>query len=107
MSEMQAAPYANRTDLNAGAAGSPPAQPVQAPSGQPYGARGQQEAAQRSIPLPDFAAQTARPNEPVTQGMDSGPGLSAAAAGMPVAPRDDTDAVAMQLRAIYAVYPTS
>lgn len=103
--------YSNRTDLNAGPR-STPNQGVHAAGGQPYGQRGQQEAAQQALPLPNFAgmplnAPSARPNEPITRGMDSGPGLSAAQAGIPVAPPDDSQDVAAQLRAVYSVYPTS
>lgn len=89
--------YPNRTDMNG------PLAPT-APTGQPYGARGQQIAAQQALPmgppgstspqagasgpppsapppalpppgsLPAFGRPTERPNEPVTHGAASGPG---------------------------------
>lgn len=91
--------YPNRTDMNAGAT-----QPVRAASGQQYGQRGQQEAAQQAIPLPDFSAATARPNEPISHGMPTGPGPGPVAAGIPAAPATDSSVVD-QIRAIYQVYP--
>ena len=84
--------YANRTDLNR-------AVPVQAPTGQPYGARKAQMDAQRAIPLApppappgpqaggaavpagpapgdlgSLTRATERPSEPLTAGLASGPG---------------------------------
>lgn len=111
--------YANRTDLNGPL-------PVQAASGQPYGARIAQERAQQAVPLAapprpapppvtgpalaapapgglgDFLRPTERPNEPLTSGIDSGPGPGSEAlrlAGM-------ADTAADELRAIYLRYPT-
>lgn len=115
--------YAQRTDLNQNRA-----LPVQAASGQQYGARAAQEAAQRAVPLAappaarppapapsaqpvgaglagmlDFAnPQTARPGEPVTAGapLGAGPGPEAiAAAGLG---GDDL----AEIRALYQRYPT-
>lgn len=100
-----------RTDLQA-----VPDQPVTAASGQPYGERGAQEAAQRAIPLPDLAAATVRPNEPIHAGMATGPGPSPAQAGIPtgamggaagaagpVTPAQD---VSDFFRALFTAYPT-
>lgn len=91
--------YANRSDLNAGT------QPVRAATNQPYGVAGQQQDAQQQIPLPDFGAPTARPGEPITHGMPTGPGPGPLAAGIPSAASSGDD-VANQLRAIYSVYPS-
>lgn len=86
--------YANRTDLAASAGDT---QPIQAPTGLPYGQRQQVVAAQQSQPLPGdpyrqalqgatqaataasfptglMNAPTARPNEPITHGLSTGPG---------------------------------
>jgi hypothetical protein len=72
------ASYSNRSDLNA--------QPVRTATNQPYGQAGQQQAAQRAIPLPTqggapvgpqpapLNASTQRPNEPLTAGIPTGPG---------------------------------
>lgn len=91
--------YSNRTDLQAGT------QPVRAAPGQQYGQGAQQERAQQMVPLPDFTAPTTRPHEPLTHGMDVGPGASAAQAGIPVAPPPQAD-VLDRLRAIYQTFPT-
>lgn len=93
--------YGNRSDMNAA-----PKQPIRAVPNQEYGKVGQQEAAQQAVPLPDFAAPTARPNEPITSGMPTGPGPTPQQAGIPQAPSNDVS-VADQLRAIYSVYPSS
>lgn len=93
--------YPNRTDMTASAG----TQPATAPTGQPYGQHGQQIAAQQAIPLPAFDAPTGRPNEPVTAGLNSGPGPTAAEAGIPGAP-GSKQSVSEQLRAIFTVYPT-
>lgn len=90
--------YGNRSDLNAGT------QPIRAVPNQPYGVAGQQQAAQQAVPLPDFGAPTARPNEPITHGMPTGPGPGPAQAGIPMAADPAADTAA-QLRAIYSVYP--
>jgi hypothetical protein len=87
--------YANRTDM---------AQPVQAPTGLPYGERQALEQAQQEAPVPATpdpfdrilaAAQqfpmdmgpinrpTERPNEPVTAGLRAGPGPGPEVLGMP------------------------
>jgi len=70
--------YTNRADLNSNK------QPIAAAPNQPYGARGAQEAAQSTIPLPQqgpapgsfgqLGRPTERPNEPVTAGVPTGPG---------------------------------
>lgn len=83
--------YANRTDLQTG---SKPL-PITAVPGQPYGAAGQQMAAQASVPmaptsiapaqpeapmgtmageLPSLMAPSDRPHEPLTHGLAVGPG---------------------------------
>lgn len=91
-SKADAVDYSNRTDL---AQGTPP-QPVTAAPNQAYGERGAQEQAQQEMPLPDaqagmmqqamgaaqahdfqpvnLGAPTARPGEPITAGLSSGPG---------------------------------
>lgn len=98
------AQYPNRSDLQRG----PRAQPVTAASGQTYGVRAEQEAAQRQIPLPaqapivPLSAPTQRPTEPLTAGLPigAGPGPEVLSA-MPRA--DDTRAV---LAAWYAEDPS-
>jgi hypothetical protein len=88
--------YGNRSDLNGP---KPPGMPlpVQAASGQAYGARKQQEDAQRAIPMasapgmsqpamspeqiPSLTDPTTRPNEPVTAGLPVGPGPGPEALG--------------------------
>jgi hypothetical protein len=85
--------YSNRTDLNGPR---PPGQPlpVQSASGQPYGARKEQEDAQRAIPMaagtalppspeqvPSLADPSTRPNEPVTTGLPLGAGAGPEALG--------------------------
>lgn len=111
--------YAQRTDLNANRG----PLPVQAASGQAYGVRGAQEAAQRAVPIsappappqPTMAAvapaplpgelgdplrATERPDEPLSAGLDWGPGPGSEALGIGGDPSGD------ELRAIYARYPT-
>lgn len=99
--------YPNRTDLNRNlAAAAPSQQPIRAASGQTYGERGRQEAAQRMMPLPEVAvppldAPSMRPGEPVQAGLPSGPGPgpeAVRAVGQPQDPLAD-------LRALYAAYP--
>lgn len=101
--------YSNRHDLN-------PVQAPKAPTGQTYGAAGQQVAAQQAIPLPgagagpvapgpppggapsgapapptgpapgelpSLHAPTDRPNEPLTNGIASGPGAGPEALAPP------------------------
>lgn len=84
--------YTNRTDLNT------PKLPVQTATGQEYGMATQQANAQRAVPmapqatpLPQpgsmpYISPTERPNEPVTSGIDYGPGPGADALG--TAPRN-------------------
>lgn len=96
--------YSQRSDLNQ--------QPVRTATGQPYGAAGQQRAAQQAQPLPqqqppnlgDLHGPTARPEEPVTAGaaMGAGPGPQQAGIG-PAASQDDTLAY---LQGLYRAYPT-
>lgn len=82
--------YRNRSDLNG-------TQPVRTAPGQPYGSRVQQERAMEAVPLPrqgaadpagggpptpapqpggltPLTAPTQRPHEPITAGVDVGPG---------------------------------
>lgn len=111
------AKYPNRSDLRGPV-------PVQAASGQPYGARGAQENAQRSVPmapsptaspssapqqapagpapgsLPDLLRPTERPGEPLTAGVASGPGPGPEALAMTGNPDRD------ELGAIYMRYPS-
>jgi hypothetical protein len=95
------AAYSNRTDLNQNRT-----LPIQAAPGQPYGQAGAQIAAQRALPLASapapapvapsapaappvmpgsltpLTAPTTRPNEPLTAGIDSGPGPGSAVLGL-------------------------
>lgn len=80
------AAYAQRSDLNAKPrlAEQRP-QPVRVARGGTYGTRQQSEAAQRAVPLPEVVpldAPTARPDEPLTAGLPSGPGPGPEALGM-------------------------
>jgi hypothetical protein len=91
------AAYANRTDLNGGAA-----LPAMAATGQPYGQAGQQLAAQQAIPiqtqpspvpagplpgeLTALHAPSERPNEPVTHGVSVGPGAGPEILPQPMSP---------------------
>lgn len=116
--------YSNRSDLQLG----PRKQPVQAPSGLPYGERKAVEDAQRAVPVsaPGVPAPTGggvsatrwpipgslgpldrpteRPGEPVTTGLSLGPG-----AGPEVLERfhatDDEQAL-NELRALYLAEPS-
>lgn len=114
--------YPNRTDLNQNR------QPVMAASGQPYGARQAQEAAQEAIPLPAappvsapvpprpqgpapgslgvFNRPTEFPDEPLTAGMAMGPGAGPEAVSRGVA-LNETDQLSAKLRALYAVAPNA
>jgi hypothetical protein len=102
-------------------------QAVEAPSGRAYGDRKESEDAQREIPLPDAAGQqradlaaalqaaqqaqpmegglaapTARPGEPVTQGLPTGPGAGPEALNPGAAGTGDADL----LRRLLLRYPT-
>lgn len=104
--------YGNRSDLNGPKPPGTPL-PVQAASGQPYGMRKQQEDAQRALPMssgqplpaptqvPSLSDPTTRPTEPVTAGLPVGPGP-----GPEVLPDLGGDDLAMQLRAVYAAFPS-
>lgn len=108
--------YSNRTDLQA-------AQPIRTAPGQPYGAAGQQAAAQQAIPLPAtpqpsaspvqppsatppepgmLTGPTTRPGEPVTAGLTvgAGPGPEAVAGGAP------GDQVLQNLYRAFKIAPT-
>jgi len=109
--------YGQRTDLN---------QPVMVASGQPYGARQAQEAAQQAIPLPSappvsepvsprpqeptpgslgaFGRATERPTEPLTAGMPMGPGPGPEAMVGNTGLTPD-DLVLAKLRALMAAHP--
>ncbi|HUP68491.1 MAG TPA: hypothetical protein VM142_01625 [Acidimicrobiales bacterium] len=112
--------YGQRTDLNTNR--SP--LPVEVASGQPYGARKAQEDAQRAMPLSappappqatmgavapapapgslgDPLRPTERPEEPISAGVDWGPGPGSEALAI-----GTDDPSADELRAIYARYPT-
>lgn len=118
-----AQPYSNRTDLQN------PAKKiaVQAAKGQAYGQAGAQIAAQKAMPMAQapsdgvitapepvvqpgqfgpLDAMTSRPNEPITTGMDFGPGpgpeiLPATGTG-PLGSKDD---LIMRVRQAAAKYP--
>lgn len=112
--------YPNRTDMNQNR------QPVQVASGQAYGERQAQVAAQEAIPLPAappvpvaapspqapmpgslgmFNRATERPDEPLTAGMDIGPGPGREVLPMsPVLSPDDQ--LLAQLRGLYAAFPS-
>lgn len=112
--------YGNRTDLNTNRT-----LPVRTAPGQAYGVAGQQAEAQRAIPLrpqppagpppstdamPGPAgpsspvvpldAPTARPNEPLTAGVNIGPGPGAPPMSQPA-----PDPLIEELRAVYLAFP--
>lgn len=106
--------YPNRTDL----------QSPKVASGQPYGERARQEAAQSAIPLPGpppvraappspapgsfgpLTRGTERPDEPLTAGLSIGAGAGPEAVRAPLALNGD-DMLLAQLRGLYAAYPSS
>lgn len=112
--------YANRTDLNN------PAQKVAMATakGQTYGAATAQMESQRAVPmgqaptemqagqqsyatpgsLGSFDRPSERPNEPITAGVNFGPGLNQMQAGITPAARM-SDPVFERLRAIYDQFP--
>lgn len=102
------ASYSNRSDLN---------QPVRTTQNQPYGQAGQQQAAQRAIPLPQTSgvmpqpapldAPTARPQEPLTAGIPSGPGPGPEALGLPIGDQAGDDEMQAALAALYRIRPNS
>jgi len=116
--------YANRSDLQA-------TQPVRTPPSQTYGDATASQAAQRALPLPGpgasvpspsaagpgntqappmalpgqlgpLNAPTQRPSEPITAGLNSGPGPGPEAVGMAQPQEDPTLA---QLKGILARFP--
>jgi hypothetical protein len=113
--------YGNRSDLNTNRT-----LPVQTAPNQPYGVAGQQADAQRAIPLRPqpsptggapvsgaptagpvpqtpvvpLTAPTTRPDEPLTAGVDIGPGPGAPPMSQPAA-----DPLIEELRAVYLAYP--
>lgn len=117
--------YSNRTDLQNPAA----KMAATAAKGQTYGEAGKQIAAQKAVPMgaspsdvqtpqvtqaptpmpgqiTDLTGMTERPNEPLTAGMNFGPGPSAAMFGQPLNPEPGSNqALAEQVRAIAALYP--
>lgn len=110
--------YSNRTDLNQNR------QPVTVATGQPYGARQEQVAAQRAVPLPAappvpatppgpapgsfgrFDRPTERPDEPLTAGLPIGAGPGPEAVHAPAVVTQD-DQILAQLRGLYATHPNS
>jgi hypothetical protein len=107
--------YGNRTDLNQNR------QPIRVASGQEYGARQAQVAAQKAVPLPAppvpasppapapgsfgaFLRPTENPNEPLTAGMDIGPGPGRNAIAAAPNPASDVEA---QLLALYRQNPNN
>jgi len=113
-----AKPYSNRTDLQN------PTKKVakMAAKGQPYGEAGKQMASQRAVPMAPppttvaprrpaptpgslgaFDRPTDSPDEPLTAGVDFGPGAGSEAAGVP--PMALGDPVLQELLALYRAYP--
>lgn len=112
--------YSNRSDLRN------PAQKVarQAAKGQTYGEAGKQMASQKVVPMAKspsdapaaevpsavmpgaigFARPTERPNEPITYGVDAGPGPSYADAGLPQVAQS-ADPVLQELLVLYKQFP--
>jgi hypothetical protein len=105
----QGVAYGNRSDLNK--------LPIRTATGQTYGQAGAQQAAQRAVPMaPPSAtplappsssavplnAPTARPNEPVTAGLSSGPGP-----GPEALMQTQMDTTRAQLAALYRLYPNN
>jgi len=109
--------YGNRTDLNN------PMTKMVAP-GQTYGKGAEQRRAQQAVPmapsasdtpapapsgptpggLGDFARPTDRPQEPITAGVDFGPGMTAAQAGVNRPLRTD-DPVLDRIQQLFELYP--
>lgn len=112
-------PYQNRTDLQT--------QKPTAATGQAYGAAGAQLAAQKAVPIagaaagvppavqqaaaqgpppapPDLYRPTENPNTPTTHGLPLGPGAGPEA--LPIQNAATTDPLAIQLRALYAKFPS-
>lgn len=107
--------YPNRTDLNK--------QPVRVATGQTYGEAGQQAVAQQAVPLPQTRAVTpgeapgnieqmlaaatpldapsARPEEPVTEGLTGGMGRGPEALDSLI----NTDPTLDELKGIYMKFP--
>ena len=113
--------YSNRTDL-----ANPAAKiAVSAAKGQAYGEAGKQRAAQQAVPIgsppapaspppptpipgqvSDLTGPTQRPNEPMSAGMNFGPGPSSAVFGDALFSQAGSNkALAEQIRAIAAMYP--
>lgn len=108
--------YGNRTDLNENR------QPIRVATGQPYGARAEQVAAQQAVPLPAappvrvsppgpalgsfgaFDRPTERPDEPWTAGLKVGPGAGPEVVSTPFTLSADEDVVA-RLRGLYQAFP--
>lgn len=121
-------PYPNRRDLRS-------TQAPKAAQGQPYGEAKAQVDAQKAIPLsripapqgvrpgpstaavagmvgggnisvPPLNAPSARPNEPITAGLPTGPGPGPEALNLPVQSSEDDQMLAV-LRAFHQAYPNS
>lgn len=104
--------YPNRTDLGGQV-------PAQAAPGQPYGAAGEQMAAQRAVPMAApmiqpgaqgaFDRPTERPDEPITAGLDIGPGPGSEVLGLPDEDAQDLESMRTYLPRLelMASHPTS
>jgi len=98
--------------------------PVTAATNQQYGMAAAQRAAQKAVPmgkspvsnmpqpqrvkpgsLQSLDSPTANPNEPITAGLDRGPGPNSMQAGIPQGPTGNP--TLDELRAIFLVYPNS
>ena len=98
--------------------------PVTTATNQQYGMRAAQRASQQAVPMGKSAtgeppkvvrtkpgsllplgAPTSRPNEPITAGLNMGPGPNALEAGIPTGPSGDD--ILDELRAIFSLYPNS
>jgi len=98
--------------------------PITTATNQQYGMRAAQRASQKAVPmgasptgepqkikktkpgsLIPLTAPTTRPQEPITAGVDFGPGPGSMQAGIPTAPTDDD--VLDELRVIFSLYPNT
>ena len=91
--------------------GGPTSQPPMVAAGGPYGSRQDMMAIQSGAPmaggggagLPPLDAPSARPDEPVTAGVDAGPGIGMAAAGIPTDKQITDDQLRPLLRSLELV----
>lgn len=115
--------YPNRADLH-----DPARLPATAPTGQPYGVRAQQIAAQTQIPMGashapavvpqgpqvkgvreaagPFGRPTDRPDEPITYGLTAGPGPGPEVLGPAFTGQPAEDPAISRLRGIYRAFPS-